>query len=164
MLDVFKKQKFLFEDELSASWLLACWRSEMGGKPYVYHLVKSRNGVDLGFISFTQMLKNLEMHILHILLKLGLFQLLFNGNALSAWRLGLERSKRNNIHNCIVRLYLLLYFIYFTFCVYKNCVLFHCADRLEIMRFTITHCFERYFHFKIQNQLFAFKVYNENWI
>jgi len=134
----------------------------MGGKPYVYHLVKSRNGVDLGFISFTQMLKNLEMHILHILLKLGLFQLLFNGNALSAWRLGLERSKRNNIHNCIVRLYLLLYFIYFTFCVYKNCVLFHCADRLEIMRFTITHCFERYFHFKIQNQLFAFKVYNEN--
>jgi len=47
MLYVFKKQKFLFEDELSASWLFACWWFETGESPmftivWVIEMVSTR--------------------------------------------------------------------------------------------------------------------------
>jgi hypothetical protein len=107
------------------------------------YLIKSRKDVELRFISFAQTLRNLEMPILHMPLKLGSFQLLFNGSALSVQRLGLERSKKNNIYNTIVKISLLLYFTYYIFYFYKDCILLYYINRLKIMNFTIVYCFER---------------------
>lgn len=144
------------------NWIALTYVREFQSTNTKVHSIKSRNGVDLGFILLAQMLNKLGMSTLYMLLKISSFQLLFKDSALFVQRLGLKRSKRNNILNFIMRVSLLLFFIYYFLWFYKDFVLLYNPNRLEIMTFSKTHYSKKCFNLKTLNKFFIIKVYNEN--